>query len=248
MVASHSNTLFELSPYKHAQPETRSLASPFQNHCRPSQRNQFTVVFDRPWYWQSGYDWTQGAWQLKADSKGLISFQYALLKQSPLQWYAVPVEGKKDHYNVVQDPDLTHPPGLALVKGSNKVIVSLQPDEWRLEYQPVEIANGNVYKSVPLSNFTYMLGTNFLHKTSSPFFWDYWSIPSSWEGAWWKRGEAAFHINTERCLNDFCVGCDSGVCCNSGEPGPGLAILRDGNLTEAFCNPIQVTCFRVLYL
>ena len=60
------------------------------------------------------------------------------------------------------------PPGLAQVRDSNKVVLSEDPYEWYLESVPVAIANGDVYKSVPLSNFTFVLGTNFLHKTSTP--------------------------------------------------------------------------------
>lgn len=60
------------------------------------------------------------------------------------------------------------PPGLAQVEGSNKVILSKEPGEWSLEYVPIDISNGDVYQSVPLSNFTFVLGTNFLHKDSSP--------------------------------------------------------------------------------
>ena len=127
------------------------------------------------------------------------------MTQSPLQWLAKPVEGKEDYYRIVQDiftPGAEYY-GLAQVNGSNKVILSKQPGEWRLEYVPADVSIYKTYKSVPFSNFTIVLGTNFLHKDSSPDSC-YWSKPSSWEGAWGKRGETAFDVDTEQwCLNDF---------------------------------------------
>ena len=83
----------------------------------------------------------------------------------------MPVEGKKDYYRIGQDlvsvsnPDL----GLAQAEGSDKVILSEEPGEWHLEKLSTNNAkDGEVYRSVPLSNFIFVLGNNFLHKNSSP--------------------------------------------------------------------------------
>ena len=62
------------------------------------------------------------------------------------------------------------PLGLAQAEGSNKVILSHQANIWRLEYVPIDVANGDVYKSVPLSNLNFVLGTNFLHMYKNPSF------------------------------------------------------------------------------
>ena len=59
------------------------------------------------------------------------------------------------------------PPGLAQVEHSDQVILSKQPGEWFLQYVPIDIANGDVYKSVLLLNFIFVLGSNFFHKNSS---------------------------------------------------------------------------------
>ena len=99
---------------------------------------------------------------------GLDIISGCIIDRVPLQWYAIPVEGKKDWYKIIQDLGSICPPGLARLEGSDKVILSEQPDEWRLEYVPINVSNGDVFKSVPLSNFTFVLGTNFLHKNSSP--------------------------------------------------------------------------------
>ena len=61
-----------------------------------------------------------------------------------------------------------NPVGLTRVDGSDKVILSDRPSEWRLEYVPAEVTIYKTYKLVPISNFTFVLGTNFLHKDSSP--------------------------------------------------------------------------------
>ena len=71
--------------------------------------------------------------------------------RSPLQWFAIPVKGKEHFYTIIQEPRLPpgRPQGLARVGDSNKVILSDVPGEWRLEH-----VQGDVYKSVPLLNFT----------------------------------------------------------------------------------------------
>ena len=75
----------------------------------------------------------------------------------------MPVEGKDEYYHIIQDPASKCPPGLAQVEGSINVILSSEPGEWRIEKLLVDIPDGDVYQSVPLSNFTFVSGTNFLH-------------------------------------------------------------------------------------
>ena len=81
----------------------------------------------------------------------------------------MPVEGKEDpsYYTIIQDPASNCPPGLARVEDSNKVILSHPPGEWRPEQVPIETAN-IVYRSVSLSNFTFVLGTNILTRIFPP--------------------------------------------------------------------------------
>ena len=138
--------------------------------------------------------------------------------QSPLQWFLQPVHGKKGYYTIIQDPTFESPPGLAQAKGSYKVILSKQPEVWRLEYVPIDLANGDVYKSVPLSNFkfTFVLETNFLHKNSSPS-GAIACYKTSWEEGTW--GEAEFRVHETMVSECHYEGSDS----DFGQTG--LAIL-----------------------
>ena len=85
------------------------------------------------------------------------------------------MEGKKDYYTIVKNPLASKSGsgfrlGLERAKDSNKVVLSPVPAEWLFEHVPTNVANGieNVYKSVSISNFTFVLGTNFVHKNHSP--------------------------------------------------------------------------------
>ena len=70
----------------------------------------------------------------------------------------MPVDGKEGYYAIIQDPS-SGPPGpavgLAQVEGSNKVILSRQPGDW-LPPEQVPNITPNAYKSVLLSNFTFV--------------------------------------------------------------------------------------------
>lgn len=70
------------------------------------------------------------------------------------QWFALPIEGKKDWYIITPEPDSNCPPGLARKdRDSDIVILAEQPDEWRLQYIPIDIANGDVNELVFLFVF-----------------------------------------------------------------------------------------------
>ena len=70
------------------------------------------------------------------------------------------MEGKKDYYHIVLD--IITPGGeyhgLAQLDGSNKVILSKQLGEWRLEYVPAEVSIYDVYKSVLISQLHLRIG------------------------------------------------------------------------------------------
>ena len=104
-------------------------------------------------------------------------------------------------YTIIQNPALVHPPGLAWVKGSNKVILSEQPGEWHLEYEPIDIANGNVYKSVLLSNSSFVLETIFTRIHPPPGFLSIIEVLGNEPDS----SEVRQHIESmeQWCLNDF---------------------------------------------
>jgi len=60
------------------------------------------------------------------------------------KWFALPVDGKRDWYIITPEPAAISPPGLA--RTGDNVILSETPDEWRLQYVPIDIANGDVYE------------------------------------------------------------------------------------------------------
>ena len=96
----------------------------------------------------------------------------------------MPVPGTENYYKIVQDAASERPPGLA-VEGSNKVIHSNLPGEWLV----VPIFGNNIYESVPLSNFTFVLRTNLLYKNS----YHDRACQSSWGRG--TRGEAEFRVH-----------------------------------------------------
>ena len=72
------------------------------------------------------------------------------------QWFALPVEGKRDWYIITPEPASMTPPGLARKEDDRDIVIlSEQPDEWRLQYIPINLAGGEVYELALLSNFTF---------------------------------------------------------------------------------------------
>ena len=153
----------------------------------------------------------------------------------------MPIHEKKYYYKIIQDPASENPSGLAQDKGSNKVILSYSPGEWRLEEVPVaEIVNGDVYTLVPLSNFTFVLGTNFPHKNSSPS-GAFACCTISWEGG--TRGEAAFRVHGTMVSEWLFAGCDW----YDVEPCPSPAVLiTDTRVTEAYYATWLLPKFKLL--
>ena len=70
------------------------------------------------------------------------------------QWFALPA-GKEDWYIITPEPASECPPGLARKEDSDIVILSEKPDEWRLQYVPINLAGGQVYELAFLLNFTF---------------------------------------------------------------------------------------------
>lgn len=70
----------------------------------------------------------------------------------PRQWFALPVD-EKYWYIITPDPWAKIPTGLA--RKGDTVVLSAEPDEWRLQYVPIFLAGGNVYESDLLLDFNF---------------------------------------------------------------------------------------------
>ena len=67
------------------------------------------------------------------------------------QWFALGVgEGR---FIITPSPQVLIPPGLA--RKGDSVIFSGKPDEWRLQYIPIDLAGGNVYELAFLLDSTF---------------------------------------------------------------------------------------------
>ena len=72
-----------------------------------------------------------------------------------LQWYILPVKGKKDWFIITPEPASKPPPALAS-KGDNVILQLVPPpDEWYFQYVPIDLAGGNVYELAFLFDFAF---------------------------------------------------------------------------------------------
>ena len=122
----------------------------------------------------------------------------------------MPVEKKKE---LLQNPTVTRsglnpPPCLALVEGSNEVILV----NGALNMCPLKLPMAMSISQFRFRTFTFVLGTDFFTSIHSP--------PSKVIGVYHifgKKGrEVRPHLWEQRCPNDFCIGCDSDISCRSG--------------------------------
>ena len=95
------------------------------------------------------------------------------------QWLVYPIEGKKDWYRIVPDPEGILPRNLAPKDDSDSVIIARPHYEWRLQYIPINLAGGDVYELVFLLDPTFRR-TDLFRKDSQQGV--NWSRAASWEG------------------------------------------------------------------
>ena len=116
------------------------------------------------------------------------------------QWFAL---GKgEERFIITPSPQVLIPPGLA--RKGDSVILSGKPDEWRLQYVPINLAGGDVYKSAFLLDVTFRR-TDLFRKDSQQGI--NWSRATSWEGKIQERGMTPIMaILMTMCLSVFYVG------------------------------------------
>ena len=129
------------------------------------------------------------------------------------QWFALGVgEGR---FIIIPSPQVLIPPGLA--RKGDSVILSGKPDEWRLQYIPINLAGGGVYELAFLLDSTFRR-TDLFRKDSQQGIKR--SQATSWEGKTQEWGRTPMTV----CLIVFCTGRDSGVRCWLWWAKAGLAI------------------------
>ena len=85
-----------------------------------------------------------------------ISVNYMINLVTMPQWFALPLVGKEGWYAITPRPMSRDPPGLARKDpDDSNVILSEEPDEWRLQYIPIELAGGEVYELAFLLAFSF---------------------------------------------------------------------------------------------
>lgn len=117
-----------------------------------------------------------------------ISFDCMINLVTVPQWYAVPVDEKEETYIITPDPAAI---SLSLTRkgtpaGNNTVILAQDYYKWRLDYLPINLAGGNVYRLAFLLDFTFRR-TDLFRKGSRCGV--SWSPATSWEGERQQRGK-----------------------------------------------------------
>ena len=121
------------------------------------------------------------------------------------QRFALPVEGKKDWYIITPWPEPAgiDSPSLPRKSPGESVILAEKPDEWNIQYIPVDIGNGDVYELASRLDITFRKSELF-QKGSPPG--GSWSF-ATWEAKTHQRGRTPIMvILTTMCLSVFCAG------------------------------------------